>query len=464
MAVARNRGSLTMSGTDELSPEKLQRATEAYLYGYPLVYEPKGTAAIVKGGGSLPLTSPYNRFARARSLLGPETKFVTPNNDTLHILAGCDLNAGPLVLHVPDTAERYYVLQFVDAWTNNFAYIGKRSTGTAEGTYLLAPADYRGTVPEGMTVVRAPTLVFTIVGRVQVNGADDLPAVRAVQDGFSLTPLAVHQGGSTPPPGAGIPVGDTRVSGDLRWWEQLRVCVAAFPPPPGDAAYLAILDELGVTARESPYVDPDPDLARLLAAAAKAGQELIEALIKSAAPPVNGWTDTMHLFDYNLDFFEVGTIDAPDWKIADRSKAYATRAAVARAGLWGNHGYEADYRLVYVDADGQQLDGSHRYELRLDRLPPVDAFWSLTMYDVPEFHLVENSIDRYLVGSNTPDLTFADDGSLTIYLQAAFPGAGKEPNWLPVPVGGFRPVMRLYQPGDEVLAGKYDLPPIRRVG
>ena len=453
-----------MSGTDELPPEMLQRALEAYVYGYPLVCDLKETAAVVEGDGSLPLTSSYNHFVRARALLGPETNFVTPNNDTLYILAGCDLSEGPLVLDVPDTAGRYYVLQFVDAWTNNFAYIGRRSTGTAEGTYLLAPAEYRGTVPEGMTEVRAPTLVFTIVGRVQVDGADDLPAVHDIQDGFSLTPLVVHQGGSTPPPVAGIPAGDTRVSGDLQWWEQLRVCVAAFPPPAGDARYLALLDELGVTARESPYIDPEPDLARLLVEGAKAGQALIEALIKSAAPPVNGWTDTLHLFDYNLDFFEVGTVDAPDWKIADRSKAYATRAAVARAGLWGNHGYEADYRLVNVDADGHQLDGSHRYELRLDRLPPVDAFWSLTMYDVPEFHLVDNPIDRYRIGSNTPDLTFADDGSLTIYLQAASPGAGKESNWLPVPAGDFRPVMRLYQPRDEVLAGKYDLPPMRRVG
>jgi hypothetical protein len=260
----------------------------------------------------------------------------------------------------------------------------------------------------------------------------------------------------------GIPAGDTRVSDDLQWWEQLRVSVAAFPPPTVDAGYLAILDELGVTAKESPFVDPD--LARLLVEGANAGQALIEVLIKSAAPPVNGWTETMHLFDYNLDFFEVGTIDTPDWKIADRTKAYATRAAVARAGLWGNHGYEADYRLVYVDADGQQLDGSHCYELRLEGLPPVDTFWSLTMYDASDFYLVENPIDRYLIGSSTPDLTFADDGSLTIYLQAASPGAGKEPNWLPAPAGDFRPVMRLYQPGDKVLAGRYDLPPIRRVG
>jgi hypothetical protein len=205
MACDGNQGRWSMSGADELPPEKLQQATEAYLYGYPLVCDLKETAAIVKGSGSLPLRSPYNHFALARALLGPETKFVTPNNDTLYMLAGCDLSAGPLVLHVPDTAQRYYVLQFVDAWTNNFAYIGRRSTGTAKGAYLLAPADYRGTVPEEMTVVRAPTPVFTIVGRVQVNGVDDLPAAHAVQDGFSLRPLAVHQGGTEPTTGGGHP-------------------------------------------------------------------------------------------------------------------------------------------------------------------------------------------------------------------------------------------------------------------
>jgi hypothetical protein len=131
---------------------------------------------------------------------------------------------------------------------------------------------------------------------------------------------------------------------------------------------------------------------------------------------------------------------------------------------YGNHGYEADYEIVYVDADGEQLNGSGRYELRLDAMPPVDAFWSLTMYDVPRFLLVANPIDRYSIGDRTPGLDIDDDGSLTIYLQHESPGPDKESNWLPTPTGDFRPIMRMYQPKPAVLSREYVLPAIRKVG
>jgi len=179
--------------------EQVKDAAAAYVYGYPLVYDLKEVASSVEGGGALPMQAPYNSFAYARRLLGPETRFVSPNNDTLYVVGQCDVRQGPLVLHVPDTGDRYYVLQFIDAWTNNFAYIGRRATGTAEAEYLLTDRDYDGPVPDGMTVVAAPTGVFTIGGRVQVNGEADLPAVHALQDQFTLTPLAVGPGGPAPP-------------------------------------------------------------------------------------------------------------------------------------------------------------------------------------------------------------------------------------------------------------------------
>jgi hypothetical protein len=170
------------------------------------------------------------------------------------------------------------------------------------------------------------------------------------------------------------------------------------------------------------------------------------------------------MFDYNLDHFGPGTIDAPEWKITDRSKAYVTRAVAARAGLWGNHGYEANYAFAWTDADGQPLDGANRYELRLEEPPPVDAFWSLTMYDVPDFYLVANPIDRYSIGDRTPGLRTAADGSVTISMQTDSPGPDKEPNWLPTPKGRFRPILRMYQPQKAILDEAYILPAVRKVG
>jgi len=433
-----------------------QDAMASFIYGYPLVYDLDEVAGFVQGGGHLPVAAPWNTFGYARDLLGPETKFVSPNNDTLYVMAMCDVRDNPVTLEVPATGSRYYVLQFVDAWTNNFAYVGRRATGTDAGRFLLVAAGHDGEVPDGVTVIEAPTGVFTIVGRVQVDGPDDLAAVRALQDEFRLIS---HDPTVVP---AGVPVADPSVADDLRWWETFRVQLAAFPPPAGDAEFFATCERLGLTDERTPYADPSPELRALLIEAERSGRETIDALMAGGSNLVNGWREAAHFFDYNLDFFEVGTIDAPEWKIADRATAYATRAVAARAGLWGNHGYEADYLITFVDADGAQLNGAHTYELRLETPPPVDAFWSLTMYDTPDFFLVENPIDRYSIGDRTPGLVTAEDGSITLLLQAGSPGADLEGNWLPTPAGDFRPIMRLYQPGPDVLAGHYELPAIRR--
>lgn len=443
--------------------EQVKLAAEAYIYGYPLVYGLHEIAAFVEGGGRFPMQAPYNAFGHARNLAGPEFKFVSPNNDTCYSVAMCDVRGGPLVLHVPGTAGRYYVLQFIDAWSNNFAYIGRRATGTAEAEYLLVGPGYDVEVPPDMRVVHAPTGIFVIAGRVQVDGEADLPTVRPLQDRFTLTPLSVHQGGAAPAPAAGVPAPDPRVGDDLAWWERFRVSLAAFPPPAADAPYLRVCAQLGLTEPASPYVDLAAERVAVLIEGAKAGQAKIEELMKQVHASPEGWQSAMHLFDYNNDFFEVGAIDAPEWKIGDRTKAYATRAVVARGGLWGNHGYEADYGIIWVDADGKQLDGSSRYALRLETPPPVDAFWSLTMYDVPAFYLVANPIDRYSIGDRTPGLQTAADGAVTIYMQKDSPGAEKESNWLPTPDGAFRPILRMYQPRREILDGTYVLPAIMRV-
>ena len=453
-----------MSITESIDDvDRVQLASQVYIYGYPLVYNLHEIDGFANNIASLPFGAPYNQFGYARELLGPETEFVSPNNDTLYVLAACDVRQSPLVLHVPDTRGRYYVLQFVDAWTNNFAYIGRRATGTSEGEYLLAADGWAGEAPAGVRLVSAPTGIFMIVGRVQVDGESDLAAAHALQDQFTLAPLSVGDGGSVPAT-LGTPSPDPRVREELQWWERLRVSLLSFPPAQADAQFVQRAASLGATAAESPYVNPDPALAQALVAGAAAGQEKIEQLMQGAGQDaINGWNSAMHGFDYNLDHLGLGTLDRPGWKIQDRAEAYATRAAAARGGLWGNHGYEATYAMAWTDADGAPLDGAHhRYELRLSPPPPVDAFWSLTMYDASDFYLVANAIDRYSIGDRTAGLITDDDGSVTIYIQRDAPEDAKQPNWLPTPDGRFRPLMRMYQPLGEILGGEYVLPAITK--
>ena len=434
----------------------VQAATRAYVYGYPLLYNLDEIGKLPSGRGTLAggKAIPWNTVWCARELLGPSAEFVSPNNDTLYLLVPLDLSGGPVRIDVPDTCGRYYVLQCVDAWTNNFAYIGSRATGTAAGSFTFVPPGWDGAVADGSTVVRAPSTIAVIVGRLQVDGEADLPAVHALQDRFTV--MATGTGT------AGIPEPVEGMAEDLIWWERLRVGLAAFPPPEGDAPFVAVLGRLGLLDAGSPYVDPDPALAAALAAGAEAGMAMIEQLAGGSAPP-EGWSNATHYFDYNLDHFEIGTIDAPEWKIEDRSKAAVTRAVAARAGLWGNHGYEACYAPIFRDADGELLDGAHRYEVTFAPAPPADAFWSLTMYDVPRFYLVDNPIDRYSLGDRSPGLQYGDDGSVTLYLQATSPGPEHEANWLPTPAEGtFRPMLRAYQPGAALIDGTYPMPPIRR--
>ncbi len=431
--------------------------TEAFFYGFPLVFNLEQVERFLTTGiGALP-PAPLNVFVHATALAGPADTFVSINNDTVYSIAQLDVSGGPVRLDVPDADGRYYVLQFVDAWTNNFAYVGHRATGTDAGTFLLVPRGWQGAVPDGATVIHLPTSIASIVGRWAVDGDDDLPAVAALQSGLALTPA----GG----PGDGLPVADPGVADDIAFFERLRVAVTAFPPAARDVPLQERFRAIGLLEPTSPYVDPDPELAEALRAGLTANRERMEAALQQdGSPAVNGWKLPYHLFDYNLDFFEVGALDDPAWKLTDPKIRYIQRALAARAGLWGNHGYEAAYAMTYADGDGAPLSGEHRYEIRFATPPPVDAFWSITMYDLPDFHLVDNAIDRYSVGDRTPGLVYADDGSLTLAIQRDAPSdPTARANWLPTPEGHFRPILRLYEPRAAVFDGSYTLPPITRV-
>jgi hypothetical protein len=322
-------------------------------------------------------------------------------------------------------------------------------------------------VPEGVTLVRAPTNIFVIAGRFATSGESDVANVRALQDDTWVTPLSRYP---EPPDNSGRKLGDrdlapwNRDVGEaLAWWERFRAWSQLFPPPATERDYIQKFEPLGLLAPDSPYADPDPELAKVLEAGQKAGQEFIEANSKAGGEPVNGWSMITHLFDYNLDAFEVGAIDSPQWKIEDRAKAHVLRAVAARVGLWGNHAYEAAYAFLWVDEHGEKLNGAHRYVLHFEETPPADAFWSLTMYESPNYYLVANPINRYSIGDRTPGIKYNEDGSLDLYLQLDSPDPEVESNWLPAPEGVFRPTMRMYQPGEAVLDGSWLPPAIKRL-
>ncbi len=439
-------------------------AVRAYLYGFPMVYNLSEIVSMTTKP-KMSTGAPVNRFGHATVLANSKDKFVSINNDTLYSIANCDVTSEPLVLHLPPAGERYRVMQFVDAWTNNFAYLGTRATGNGEGLFLLTGPHWNGAVPDGMSLVQAPTNVFSIVGRQAVDGAADVPNVVALQKDTWLTPLsaypAVSDGSDRAFGDWDLAPYDTRVGDDLVFWEKFRSWLKRFPPAEQEAPFVEKLAPLGLLAEESPYVDPDPALAATLIAAQKNGHDLIVATGKRGGEKVNGWSSAAHMFDYNRFALGPGTIATPEWIISDSKVLYLVRAIAADGGLWGNNGYEAYYAWAFIDGDGNPLNGANRYAMHFDTQPPARAFWSVTMYDTPMYYLVDNPIERYSIGDRTPGLVFNDDGSLDLYLQRDEPTDAKaKANWLPTPAGDFRPLVRVYLPEAPVLDGSYKLPPI----
>lgn len=433
-------------------------STEAFVYGFPLVFNLDQVQRYVNEGVGANAAAPFNSFSHARKMAGPADTFVTINNDTVYSMAQIDLSVGPVLLHVPDTAGRYYVLQFVDAWTNNFAYIGHRATGTAAGDFLLVPPGWAGDAPAGATAIEFPTRVASIVGRWACAGKDDLAAVAALQDATTLTPLDPD---AVP---VGLPNPAASDSEALLFFDKLRVWSHAFPGAERDQPLQVSLTPLGINDPDHPITEAS-DVANALSEGYANGQAVLQKVLHSGgtSPVMNGWKLTFHVFDYNLDYFQVGALDDPAFKNTDPKLRIVERAAAAAGGLWGNHAYEAAYIMTYVDDQGEQLTGSRTYTLHLDPTPPVGAFWSLTMYDVPNFFMVDNAIDRYSLGDRTPGIVYEDDGSLIITISHTEPAdEAARANWLPAPAGDFRPVLRMYEPGPAVLDGTYQVAAITR--
>lgn len=385
-------------------------------------------------------------FTHARQLLrAGKSRVVTPNNDTLYTNAWLDLSDGPLVIDVPDTAGRYYVLGLLDFYTNPFAHIGQRLTGTAARSFVVVPPGWQGKLPIAFDApgarIEAPTRWLWIIGRLLVDGPQDVSAVNALQDGFLVRTLADWQAGRTSPPRAFDPACDPKalLTAD-HFATQVNAALRDNAPPPGDVARLARYATLGL----------GPGAGALDDGQRAALQAALDTVLPRLRQAQSGRTT------------DAGWVQMPliEGSFGDDHLA---RALVALKYIGMLESREATYPMAWHDAAGEALTGQRRYTLRFapDALPPVDAFWSLTMYDTRDYMLVDNAIDRYAIGNRTPRLQRDADGGLTLHLQHGQPTTEAErANWLPAPAGNFYLCLRAYLPRSELLDGRYELPPL----
>jgi hypothetical protein len=438
--------------------QALEAGVEAVVYGLPLVIMDITRAKTTNVARPGDFSAPVNQFVHVRAF--PDASFkdvVRANVDTLYSSAWLDLSKEPVVLSVPDTKGRYYLMPMLDAWTNIFASPGKRTTGTAAGHFAITGPGWSGTLPAGVTELKSPTNMVWIIGRTQTDGPQDYAAVHAIQDGYSLVPLSAFGQPYTPPEGAvdpaidmkAAPVDQLKAMSSSAFFDRMASLLKSNPPPAAEAPVLEKLKAIGIVPGE-PF-DPaklDPAVAKGLESSLRVALEKLEAASKEAGAPVNGWrVPSMVLGKFGTD--------------------YGTRAVVALIGLGANLPEDAVYPSVFVDAGGQPLDGANRYVIRFDKdaTPPVQAFWSITLYDANSF-FVANSINRFAVSSWMP-LKKNADGSLEIYVQADSPGADKEANWLPAPSSGpFNLTLRMYWPNGtapSIIDGSWKPPAVTKV-
>jgi hypothetical protein len=434
--------------------EAAKIAADAYVFGFPLVLMDmtrQARTAVPKADEG---RAPANQFTHSTKF--PDPKFravVSPNADTLYSSAWLNLAKEPLILSLPDAGKRYYLMQLMDAWTNTFACPGTRTTGNGKGDFAIVGPDWKGDLPAGVQELRSPTNLVWLLGRTQTNGVDDYDAVHALQSQYKLTPLSARGKPYTPPDDVPVEPGIDTKTPPLE--QVMKMDAAAFfgrfnalmkdnPPAAADAPMINHLAAIGIgPGKTIDWKTIDPAIASGLKKGISIGHERLAAAAKlRRAGGPNGWEVIRNAGKY-------GT-------------SYPFRALVAYFALGANLPEDALYPRARVDSEGQPLNGASRYRIRFAKgqLPPVEAFWSVTMYNSNQA-FVENAIGRYAIGDRD-HLRFNDDGSLTLYVQRDSPGPDKESNWLPAPADDFNMIMRLYWPKKDALDGAWKPPAVQR--
>ena len=388
---------------------------------------------------------PENQLVSIAALTDPTVRTVVlPNHDTTYTVGRLQLAGGPRVLDVPDTAGRYYVIQLLDAYSNTFAYVGRRTTGTRAGSYAVVPPGYNGTLPAGVKRIQSPTNLVWVLGRTLVQDAADMPAVAAVMGGYRFTALDAWSAGQRQNPvvlGAFPTIATPEIPTGLDYFAKLGEILATDPAPKRDGCALKAFARAGIKPGAKPT-------AQALVAAVQAGKRIVNKAEQRAnrhgAKRNNGWL-------------------VPGRYIGAYGTNYLGRAIIATAALGANTRPETVYPLAVADSAGRPLRGRHSYTIRFPRgqLPPANAFWSVTVYGKDRY-LVPNPIDRYAIGDRTKGLRRGRDGSLTIHVQHSRPKGAAAANWLPAPSGSFRLAMRIYEPRRSVLNGRWLPPPVKR--
>jgi hypothetical protein len=435
-----------------VSPDQARAiAKEAYIYGFPMVDNYRVQYAYFVNKQDPEYKGGWNEIHNTARVYTPQDKAIqTPNSDTPYSAVGADLRTEPLVLTVPPIEQdRYYSLQFVDGYTSNFHYVGSRTTGNGGGKYLLAGPNWNGDKPEGIDeVIRSDTELAFVLYRTQLLGPSDLDNVKQIQAGYQVTPLSVFLNQPPPPPAPAIdfvpPLTPDQQKTSPQFFEILGFAMRFAPVLPDEKEMRDRFASIGI----GPEGNFDAD---------KLSPEMRKAV-------EDGMADALAEFDaFKKDKIDTDQVTSAEFfgTAADLKGNYLYRMAGAVLGIYGNTAAEAIYPASFNDSAGAPLVGANNYVYKFakDQLPPVNAFWSLTMYELPQSLLVANPINRYLINSPMlPSLVPDKDGGYTFYLQSESPGPEKESNWLPAPKGPFVVVLRLYWPKPDALNGTWKAP------
>ena len=428
-------------------------AVDAYLYFYSLISMDitRLQSTNIEPGKEFG-KGPMNTFVNVPEYPPGNLKIVVRINfDTLYSIAWLDLTKDPLIISAPDTDGRYYLLPMLDMWTDVFASPGWRTTGTAAANFLVTPPGWVGTVPEGFSHIPAPTPYVMIIGRTRTDGPPDYTAVHKIQAGYKVTPLS-RWGKTQEPVTVKIdpsvdmktpPKTQVDTMAGEKFFTYAAELLKLHPPHITDEPIIAQMKRIGIEPGKSlEFTKLDPTVKKALQSAPADAQKLMAWKVPTLARVANGWsmnTDTMGVY----------------------GNYYLKRALVAQFGLGANLPEDAIYPRNLFDASHKPLDGANKYVLHFDKgtTPPVNAFWSVTLYDSDGFQ-VPNDLNRFAVSSWMPFMT-NPDGSLDLYFQNESPGKDKEANWLPAPKGPFNLTMRLYAPRNDALTGRWNPPAVK---